>query len=184
MRISLLAPAVALLLLCIGSAQAEPKPSPDARMKVEALLRAHHGLPERSQLEAASKPHTAALLRTIAADTSTFPPVRAAAFEALKWWPDDATLALYARGISAETPVNLRHKVLRYMVVFGDRALPLLSGALGDPDRDIRLTAMNAVDDIAGARADKVLAQAAAAEKNPRVKHEMERRIARRARVR
>lgn len=152
------------------------------RSRLEALLRGYHGLPERSRFEeAAAEP--AKILRVIAADAMAGP-MRAAALEALKWWPDDRTFALYTAAIAADQPDGVRHKALRYLVVFGDRALPPLVSALQDPDVQIRRTAATALFDVPGEAAGKALGDAARGESDPTLRATLEDFAARRSSVR
>lgn len=173
------APACAAPNAQTGAATAGQKAD---RGRIEALLRGYHGLPERSRFEAAAA-DPAATLREIAADTYAGP-MRTAALEALKWWPDDATFALYIGAIGAENAAGVRHKALRYLPVFGDRAIPVLSGQTSDPDVQIRRTAATALFDVPGEAAGRALREAALKESDPALRAEIEAFVARRASVR
>ncbi|MCA9542261.1 MAG: hypothetical protein KC620_25365 [Myxococcales bacterium] len=179
---------VLVSLLTVATACAAPAARPETsltpRARVEALLRAHHGLPERSLIEEAGAPDAAKILRGIAADPQAFMPVRGAAFEALKWWPDEHTLALYTTAVGADQPASLRHRVLRYLPVYGEAALPLLTIALGDANPQIRLTAAYAAFDTPGANAAKLLSDTAASEADPATRDGMQQLIAKRATIR
>ncbi len=164
-----------------GQQTAEQKAA-GARAQVEALLRGYHGLPERARFEAAAD-DPASILRAIAADPYAGP-LRPAALEALKWWPDDATFTLYVGALDGSNPVGVRHKVLRYLTVFGDRAVPALTERLSDPDAQIRRTAATALFDLPGAAAGKALTEAAQREADPKLKAELVELAARRSSVR
>lgn len=181
MRTPIFAIALALIAALATPAAAAPGEA-EARARIEALLRGYHGLPDRDHFEAAAA-DPAKVLRVIAADPYAGP-LRAAALEALKWWPDASTLALYTEAVRPESPTGLRHKVLRYLPVFGERALPLLAEAAADGDPQIRRTAAAALFDVPGDAAGKALAAAARAESDPVARAEMQRLVERRATLR
>ncbi len=152
------------------------------RAQIEALLRGYHGLPEKARFEAAAT-DPAKILRVIAADAQAGP-MRTAALEALKWWPDARTFAVYESALGAENPAGVRHKVLRYVVVHGDRAVPLLAAALNEPSVQIRRTAAIALFEVPGPKATKALSEAADKEADPTLAAELRAQVARRNSVR
>ncbi|MEZ4437065.1 MAG: hypothetical protein R3F65_32110, partial [bacterium] len=79
---------------------------------------------------------------------------------------------------------GLRHRVLRDVVVFGDRALPVLTGALADGDAQIRVTAAYALFDLPGDASGAALRAAAKGEADPHARAQMERLVAQRATLR
>ena len=185
-------PLFLLLALVAGPACAGPNAQTDSqtaeqkatseRAQIEALLRGYHGLPEKARFEAAAE-DPAKILRAIGADTAAGP-MRTAALEALKWWPDDRTLALYESALGADNPAGVRHKVLRYVVVYGDRAVPLLTAALNDPSVQIRRTAATALFEVPGQKATKALTDAAAKESDAGLKAELQTFVTRRNSIR
>ena len=168
------------LLTLGGPALAEPA---DPRERVERLLSHRHQTPPKAAL--AQVPGVEKILRSIAADPQGFAPRRYAAFDALQHWPDGQTRALYLSAVAADQPTGLRHRVPRlWPRAFGDAALPVLQAALQDPDRQIRLTAAHAVDELAGGAAHKALADAAAQEADPTVRDALAHLLQRRGRLR
>lgn len=178
----LAAPACAAPNAQTGDQTAAQKASAE-RTQIEALLRGYHGLPEKARFDAAAE-DPAKILRVIAADTLAGP-MRTAALEALKWWPDDRTFALYEQALGAQNTAGVRHKALRYLVVFGDRAVPLLADtAANDPSVQIRRTAITALFELPGQRAGKALADAAEKESDPALKAETDGLIQKRSSIR
>lgn len=175
------APACATPNTPTGSQTAAQKASAE-RAEVEALLRGYHGLPERARFEAAAV-DPAKVLRAVAADPYAGP-MRTAALEALKWWPDAQTLALYTEALRADQPAGVRHKVLRYVVVFGEAAVPLLADALRDGDVQIRRTAATALFELPGEKATEALAAATVKEPDPTLAAELRDFVSRRGSVR
>jgi len=181
-----------LLALCAAPACASPTAQTDSRTaaqqlateraQIEALLRGYHGLPERARFEAAAE-EPAKILRAIGADAAAGP-MQTAALEALKWWPDDRTFALYGQTVAAGNRDGVRHRVLRYLVVFGERAVPLLGAGLTDPSVQIRRTAATALFEVPGRKADKVMAEAAVNESDPALRAELEAYASRRGSIR
>lgn len=153
------------------------------RARVEALLRAYHATPDRAAFEAAAGPTAdpAKLLRALAADPQTFAPARRAAFDALRSWPDDHTFALYQTHLAPDHPTGLRHTVLRALVVFGDRALPLLHAALTGPEVELRITAAYALFDLPGDAARELIRARAKVEPDAHARREMDRLLTQRA---
>ena len=175
---------LSVLVLLMAAPVSAQVVSPTARQKVERLLGAYHGLPSAARLAAAGGPEVDKLLRIIATDESMFTATRAAAFEALKRWPDARTLAAYEQAITPENPMGLRHKVLRYLSVFGEAALDPLGAALRDPNAQIRLTAAYALFDVVPVGAEKLLRDGAQVEVDPTVRSAMLDLLRRRASVR
>lgn len=181
--VALAGPAMAQVAPGGGPGVVVETPAQAERAQVERLLRGYHGLPERSLFEAAAA-DPAAVLRAVAADEAIFTPMRKAAVEALKWWPDEATWALYGRLAAPGGDVGLRHRVLRDVVVFGERALPVLSAALGDADPQVRVTAAYALFDLPGEAGGAVLREAVKGEADPQVRGQIERLLAQGATLR
>lgn len=173
--------AAGLALLSMGGpALAEPF---DPRDRVERLLSHRHQTPAKATLEVV--PGVDKILRAIAADPGVFVPRRYAAFDALQHWPDGQTRALYLGAVAADQPVGLRHRVLRlWPRAFGEGALPVLQAALADDDRQIRLTAAHALDELSSGAAHKALAGALANEADPTLRTALAALVARRGQVR
>lgn len=181
--VALAGPAMAQVAPGGGTGPAVQTPAQVERAQIERLLRGYHGLPERARFEAAAA-DPAQVLRAVAVDGAIFTPMRKAAVEALKWWPDEATFAVYTRLAAAGGEVGIRHRVLRDAVVFGDRALPMLTAALGDADPQVRVTAAYALFDLPGEAGGALLREAAKGEADPQARSQIERLVEQRAMVR
>lgn len=175
--------AIALTGLIVAGPMLAVAAEATPRARIEALLRAYHATPDRAAFEAAAGPTAdpAKLLRALAADPQTFAPARRAAFDALRSWPDDHTFALYQAHLDPQHPTGLRHTVLRALVVFGDRALPMLQAALTDPDVELRITAAYALFDLPGDAARELIRTRAKVEPDAHARREMNRLLTQRA---
>lgn len=167
--------------LVMSSACATPKVAADTpRAQILDLLSSRHQLPARDRFEAAA-PEPAKLLRAIAVDPSVPDLQRYAAYEALGWWPDDATFALYVEAVAPAQKAGQRHRVMRYLALaFGERALaPLTATLTGDGDPQIRLTAATAIADIPGDAARAALTAASKSDEAAVVRQGIERLLQR-----
>lgn len=177
---------VLFVMLCAvpASGQTAPEivdaPAADAtaqRRAVAHLLSAIHELPPRAQFEKAARdPWT--VVASLAAGRG---PIAERAVEAMFYWPTDATFAFAEATLAnPQAPRGRRHRVLLLVAeTYGERATALVVPFLGDPDRQLRITAAAAVAKIRSVEAFAALDAAVAAERDSAVAAQM-RRYARR----
>jgi HEAT repeat protein len=151
----------------------------DRLERVTLLLSAYHSVPDREALKAADSAPTE-VLTAIARDEATFTFHRYRALAALSQWPDASTFSLYAELLeSPSSSDGMRHQVMPLLArTFGETALHLVAPYLESPDPQLRLTAVEALNQMGTESAREALLNRRALEPSLVVRERIEAAVA------
>lgn len=127
--------------------------------KVLLLLSGYDYFPTRADLERVS-PRAVEILIAFAQDEAALPSLRTRALDALGFFSDDFTSAVYFETVLAAgalEDVFAQHAINACMKAHGQRALPWVVGYLEAPEIQTRLSAIHAIGEFGGLEGRDVL---------------------------